>query len=266
MRHWLSSILVLSLPALGLHPVLAADVGVAEPVEVPEAVDARDIVLDVGFGALLQPQFPSAEKYSVAPWPLVGLHYLRLPVFGEVVTGKTSVITLYPSFDFIGEREQDDAAYLAGTDDLDFGFDVGPGLAVRYGAFRGFAEVRYGVTGHSGFVGEAGLDVVIDQLGSWQVSAGPRVSVASDDYMDTYFGVPVGAAVLAPYDPDGGIKDIGVALNASYALTEAVRVVGTASWRHYVGDAADSPIVEAGNVDDFTIGLGLTYRFGLDLY
>ena len=39
-----------------------------------------------------------------------------------------------------------------------------------------------------------------------------------------------------------------------------------ANYSRYIGDIADSPIVKAGSEDQFSVGFGITYRFGADLY
>lgn len=243
----------------------AADLVSEETVVVPEAVEYRDIIIDLGFGGQLEPKFPSAKKYVVNPWPIASLEFLRLPFFGEVVTGEEAPFYVYPSFDFIDEREEDDARYLDGLGDTDFAVELGLGAAAQYSFVKVFAEVRYGITGHNGFVGEGGIDFKYEDP-RWEVAIGPRVSLASDDYMDEYFSVSRSATRLPEYQADGGFKDVGVELAASYAITEKVRLQGKAEYTHFVGDAQDSPIVESGNDDEFMVGLGLTYRFGLDLY
>nr|WP_255720796.1 MipA/OmpV family protein [Acuticoccus kalidii] len=244
----------------------AADPYAPPPPEVPDAVEARDIIFDLGFGAQLQPQFPSSQKYMTTPWPIAGLHFLRVPMIGDVVDGKPRVFSIYPAYDFTGERKESDAAYLAGTGKVDWSVELGPGVAFRKGPIRAFAEIRYGLSGHNGFVGEAGVDFIANQFARFEVRGGPRVSLATDDYMKTYFGVPVSAAVLDPYEPSGGFKDVGIEMQALYRITDKLSLRGKASWRHYVGDAADSPIVKAGNQDEFVVGIGLSYLFGLDLY
>lgn len=256
-------ILAAAIAACVASAALAADpVVVAEPAQ----SEPRDIVVDLGIGANYQPRFPSSEEYIFTPWPIAEIKFLRLPVVGEVVTGRRRAITLYPAFNIIGERDQDDAGYLAGTGDVDLAVELGGGVRVERGPLRGFVEVRYGVTGHSGLVAEVGADFVARQHERFEVSIGPRMTLASDDYVDTYFAVGPGAAVLPAYDPDAGITQIGFELDANYALTPRVRLHGYAGYNRFVGDVADSPIVEAGNEDEFRLGLGITYRFGVDVY
>lgn len=254
---------------------LAGVAAAADPVDVGESVNVddgaaqteqREIVVDLGLGAQLQPKFPSSEEYIFVPWPIADLKFLRLPVIGEVVTGRPRAISVYPSFRFLGERDQNDASYLAGTDDVDVAVELGGGVAVQRGPFRGFVELRKGVTGHSGFVADVGADFVARQHERFEVSAGPRLQLASDDYMDTYFGVDPGAAVLPPFDPEGGLTKVGLEAEATYAITRSVRLHALAGYDRFVGDAEDSPIVQAGNRDEFRVGVGISYRFGVDLY
>jgi len=247
---------------LATAAVAADQVSLTAPV--PEA-ERRDIVFDLGLGARLGPKFPSAKEYVFSPWPIAELKFLRLPGIGEVVTGRRRAVTIYPAFAFIGERSAADASYLAGTPDVDLAVELGGGIRAQYGIVRGFVEVRQGVTGHSGLVGELGADVVTRPIERLEVSLGPRATLASDDYMDTYFAVGPGAAALPAYDPDAGLVKLGAELDATYVLTERVRVHGYAAYNRFVGDAADSPIVEAGNDDEMRLGIGLTYRFGVDL-
>lgn len=243
----------------------AADLNEAPIATVPVAVEVRDIIIDVGLGAQLEPLFPSSQRYTATPWPIVELQYLRLPFFGEVVSPTKPSFYVYPSFDFVNERSDADASYLRGIDDVDAAYEIGMGAAFEYRFVKAFAEVRYGVSGHDGFVADLGLDAQYES-NAFEISAGPRVSFATENYMDTYFSVPLEARRLRPYDADGGIKDAGIEMTAAYALTDAIRIQAKAEWIHYLGDAEDSPIVERGNDDEFMVGLGLTYRFGADLY
>ena len=68
------------------------------------------------------------------------------------------------------------------------------------------------------------------------------------------------------FNPEGGIKGVGVAGEAKYALTPRWTIVGKASYERLIGDAADSPITDLGSENQFTAALGATYRFGLNLF
>ena len=234
--------------------------------EAPAAIEARQIVFDIGGGVTFSSKWPSSKIYEPGALPLFALQYLRLPYFGEVVTDKVRVFTLYPSFNYVQERDSSDASYLAGIPNRDFALELGPGAAVRLGAFRGWGEMRYGLTGHNGFVGDFGVQYAFNPVERLAVAIGPRVGVATDNYMETYFGVPASATALPAYDPSGGFKDVGFTLDASYRISERVRLVGRGGYRHFVGDALDSPITKAGNDQEFSIGLGLTYRFGFNFF
>jgi outer membrane protein len=95
------------------------------------------------------------------------------------------------------------------------------------------------------------------------VSAG--ATYASEDYNDTYFGVDADNAArsgLDQYQADGGIKDVGVGVNAMYSLDEHWGVTGLVRYEQLVGDAADSPIVDdEGSAGQGLIAAGVSYRF-----
>jgi outer membrane protein len=131
------------------------------------------------------------------------------------------------------------------------------------------ANLRQGFGGHDGLVGEAGLDLVAFPDSRTEIGVGPRISYADADYMRTYLGVTPAESVtsgLAAYDPGGGIKGAGAELIARYAFTPAWALSGSFAWERFVGDAADSPIVQTGDIDQFTARLGVSYRFGLKLF
>ena len=107
-----------------------------------------------------------------------------------------------------------------------------------------------------------------DQL---ELVFGPRVNWGSQDYSKTYFGVTAAEAAaagstLTAYSPDAGINSVGLELKANYAFSERTTFHLRAGWDRFIGDAADSPIVKAGSADQFTIGAGVSYRFGFNLF
>ncbi|MEM8551617.1 MAG: MipA/OmpV family protein [Pseudomonadota bacterium] len=257
------NILIAILFAVASGQAMAADVIVDE---VPASVEVRDIVLDIGLGPSIGPKWPSSKRYRPGVAPFFDLQFLRLPLFGEVVTGESRAFSIYPSIAVIGERDDSDAAYLRGIPDRDLSVEAGVGASFETAWVRAVGALRYGVVGHNGFVGEFGADLAVKNVPNLELYVGPRVGFADDSYMDTYFSVPLTARVLAPFDADAGITTVGVNLEAKYAITEKVRLHGEARWHHFVGDALDSPITERGNDHEFFAKIGLTYRFGVDLF
>ena len=229
----------------------------------------EDIVLELGGGALVRPAYEGADDYTFHPWPIVELRFLRLPVLGTFGGGPETGISFAPSFRFVEERDDGDYSELTGLGDVDFAVEAGGKVAYRQGMLRGFVAVRHGFGGHEGIVGETGVDVIANPTPRLEVSGGPRLSFASDDYMDTYLGVtPAQSAAsgLPVFDPDGGIKGVGVAGEAKYALTRRWSLVSEVGYERLVGDAADSPITDRGSENQFSAGIGLSYRFGLNFY
>lgn len=246
-------------------PVLAADLYVTDP---PPGV-VEEMIFDLGLGGQLQPTFEGSPNYQFVPYPIAYLEYLRLPVVGEMITGKPNRYAVYPSVNFMGRRDAGSAEFLRGLDPVGFAFELGPGMSFQYGHIRLFGEARFGLTGHDGVVGETGLDLITTPMRRLEVHLGPRFSFASGEYMDTYFGVTPAEAArpqtrLSAFDPHAGLKDVGFAATAIFDYTDRVRLYGRAEWSRYVGDAAESPIVRAGSENQFTVGLGLSYRFGVD--
>jgi outer membrane protein len=229
----------------------------------------EDIVLEVGGGILTRPEFESSDEYTLRPWPVVDLNFLRLPYLGTFGGGPESGLKFSPSFRIISERDDDDHSELTGLGDVDLAVEVGGNVAYRYGMLRGVFTIRRGFGGHDGFVGETGVDLVTNPVSRLDFSIGPRVHFADSEYLETYLGVTPAQSVasgLPVFDPDGGIKGVGVAAEAKYALTRRWSIVGKAGYERLVGDAADSPITDLGSEDQFTAALGATYRFGLDFF
>jgi len=227
--------------------------------------DGEDIVLEVGGGLLTRPDYESSDDYTLRPWPFVALEYLHLPfaTFG----GKETALKFAPSFRIIDER--DDDGDLNGLGKVDTAFEVGGTVSYRVGMFRGLATIRRGFGGHEGWVGDGGVYVILDPTPQFELSLGPRVYLASNDYIDTYLGVTPGQAAdsgLREFNPDGGVEGIGASAITRYQLTRHWAIVGKFDYERLIGDAADSPITDLGSENQFTGALGLTYKFGLDLF
>lgn len=251
--------------AAAAAPVMA----VADPlVMAPDpADDAYEYVVHLGGGVKYQPKYPGADDYIFVPYPLAAVSRFNIPGLGQF-GGKTSGLSLYPSFGFHGEREASDSPSLAGTNTVDWAIEVGAGVAYRYDWLRGFVQARQGFNGYSGQVVDFGFDIIIQPMDRFTFVFGPRATWASDDYMSTYFGVSAAEAAASPggpmaaYNASAGFESVGAVARISYALTERTFVHVQGEWERLVDDAANSPIVSDEN--QFSIGIGLTRKFSFN--
>jgi len=88
-------------------------------------------------------------------------------------------------------------------------------------------------------------------------------TLASDDYMESFFGVDKKQSAdsgYKKYKAKAGIKDVNISISAGYPITNRWRLGGKAEYKRLLGDAADSPIVDDKN--QFLAGFGLYYHFG----
>jgi outer membrane scaffolding protein for murein synthesis (MipA/OmpV family) len=164
-----------------------------------------------------------------------------------------------------------DTGNLKGLDKI--GFAVEPGLFANAWAtdwLRARVQVRQGVLGHHGALGDAGIDLI--RTGKkWDASIGPRIGYGDSRYMDTYFGVtPLEALrspfITKPYEPGAGVRYYGLETAFSYHWTNRLRTVVDFGYHRLASAAADSPVVEvAGSRNQYMAGIGMTYSFGVSL-
>ena len=77
--------------ALGSSSAFAADIPPA-PTRAPVVVEQPyDLIIELGAGAQIRPDYPGARNYEVWPTGFVDLHYLRLPGFGVVQNARTNI-------------------------------------------------------------------------------------------------------------------------------------------------------------------------------
>jgi outer membrane protein len=262
--------------ALSVFPTaaaLAADVPAPlPPLPADGAAPVRpyDIVLEIGAGGAMRPAYEGAKGYEFNPTGFFTLHYLWLPGIGDVKKERADEgFSIGPSFRYVYKRDSDDHPELRGLGNIDAAFELGGRIAYQWSMFRPWLAVRYGLGGHSGIVAETGLDLRFRPSAVTEFTIGPRASFATSEYMRTYFGVSPAESArsgLSAYNPGGGIKGAGVEVTSRYEFTDRWALVGMAYYERLIGDAAASPVVKAGNENQITAKLGLSYKFGLKLF
>ncbi|WP_308916391.1 MipA/OmpV family protein [Jannaschia sp. LMIT008] len=243
----------------------AADAPLSTTVATQGAGSAIGFTLRAGVAA--RPDYFGSDSAEAAADLGFSLNYLRL---GGLEFGNPDPLYVPEGFRvtgslrYVGDRDDDDNAELAGLDDVDASLELGAGLAYGTRDYQVFGAVRYGVIGHEAWVGEVGGDVFFRPNDQLTLRMGPRAFFGSNDYADTYFGVS-GAESIASngnftsFDPGGGLISTGVELGAGYRFNEDWGVDAAVRYDRYRRDAADSPILQ----DDDTVSarIGITRRF-----
>jgi MipA family protein len=236
-----------------------------------------DWSLTVGAAGLVAPRFEGSKDWIFKVSPMVSLSRqgseVRFssrndnPSFGFVDTG---VFRAGVAGKLVFKRDGDTARQLKGLDPIKFGAELG-GFAEVYPTdnIRIRGEVRKGIRSHDGVVADVALDVFDDLSPTVRVSGGPRLSFATAEYFDAYYGVSAGESArsgLPRYNPGGGIKSVGSGAAITWKTTDTITTSVFAEYERLLGTAADSPLVKRrGSPNQFTVGLSATYRFDFTL-
>lgn len=248
----------------GLPCLLAAATAHAQTFPGP----ADDVVVTVGGGLKVSPDWEGSKTSVLSPWPIVGLKFLRSPLTGQ--PSSDTGFGIAPSFRYLSKRSFGNSSVLAGLPDVPQAFEVGLTVDYTDTNFRAFASLRQGMGGHHGQIAEFGADAIVHPLDKLTLSTGPRLSFASAAYTRTYYGVSDGAALasgVASYDPGGGYRGAGLGATATWDIDKRWYVKGEASWTHLSDAIARSPVMKAdGARDQFSISAGVAWRFGVDAW
>jgi outer membrane scaffolding protein for murein synthesis (MipA/OmpV family) len=99
----------------------------------------------------------------------------------------------------------------------------------------------------------------------FEMGIGAHTTWASNNYMETYFGVSGPNATnsgLPKYNAGSGLKDAGVGLTGHYKFTKTWGMIGNVSYTRMLNDAEDSPLVKkVGDENQYTAIVALTYNF-----
>ena len=260
---------------------IAASFGAASEARAdPEG--GRSVTL--GGAAIVKPKYEGSDEFETIPIPII------IPKFGETVEENGSAITEvrkrvnFRGLDeirirvlggerfhagavtgYITKRDQDDGRLLRGLGDIDGGLVAGAYTGFTLGAFQFDAAILEKVTGDdSGPEFRFGVETTQQITERTRIVARVGTTFASDDYMQTYFGVTPtqsrdSKAGLAAYTPDAGIKDVFFEIGGTMDLSDRWLLKAGGRYGRLLGDAADSPVVETEN--QFSGVLGLGYRF-----
>lgn len=135
-----------------------------------------------------------------------------------------------------------------------------------YGRFKMRTEVRQGFGAHDALVGDVSA-AYQGAAGRAFYSIGPRATLATKDYMQTYFGVTPAQAMrtgLRVSRLDGGLVSYGLSGSLIRPLNESTTIALFGSIDRLGGEPAGSALIrERGSREQFTLGINFGYRFSL---
>lgn len=260
--------------------VLAASPAVAQP---QQKQQTPDWLIGIGGGAVVAPAFEGSNDYNLMLVPDVRVSY-KDTFFASVPEGiGYNLVNRHgwragPVGKIRWGREEDggspwrvagdDTTALRGLGDVDTGFEAGAFVEYTHaGQYAAKLELRQGMIAHEGVVADASL-MYKNRAGEVGYSVGPRLTWASEDYHQTYFGVDAGQSArsgLAQHDADAGIVSYGLAGFASMPISGQLRGNLFAGYDHMGSEPADSPLIrERGSEHQFMTGASITYMFGFD--
>jgi outer membrane scaffolding protein for murein synthesis (MipA/OmpV family) len=251
-------------------PALGADA--------PESANERVVSVFVALGGAVVPEYAGSKHYKAAPLGIANIRWndIELQIRGPEARldfGGDSPWSFGPIVKYRGDRDDDVKGPVQDLPKLDSSVDVGGfvGYTFKSGHERGQGDLGVKLTVLQGVAGEndglsAKGEVSYSALRWGPVWADVDAGVAYGNrkFNDTYFGVTDRGAArsgLRRYRADSGLTDVGAGVTLGYQIDEQWGVLARASVTHYVGEAADSPIVKDGAKTSGLLGLGVTYRY-----
>lgn len=244
-----------------------------------------DWKITVGAATIYKPAFTGSKDYQAQAFPDLKAEYkdrffasLFEGVGYNVVNNDSWRAGPIMKFDF-GRAEKDDSPFriaggktnaLKGLGDVDASVELGGFVEYSFGPFSASLELRQGVGGHEGLIGETDLKYkgFAGLFGKPVMYAfGPRATFADSNYNEAYFGITQAQSAksgLAKYSAGSGLVSYGIGAFAMMPVSESVSLGLFGGYDHLASEAAASPLVkERGDKNQFTGGLRITYEFGL---
>jgi outer membrane scaffolding protein for murein synthesis (MipA/OmpV family) len=243
---------------------------------------------EAGFGAIYKPAFFGSKDYQLSAIPNLGVKY-KDKFFSSIFDGigynvinsngwKVGPIAKY---DFGREEDGESSLAISGKDttalrglgDVDGTFEVGGFAEYTWNKWSAKVEVRQGVGGHEGLIGDLSANYMVDihpvfytEGRSIFLSIGPHATIVSSDYNEAYYGVnsvQSARSGLSMYKADGGLLSYGLKATVMVPVNDSISTMFFVGYERVAGDAADSPLVqERGSENQAMAGLFVTFAFG----
>lgn len=223
--------------------------------------------ITLGAGAQMQPIYEGSKRYQALPSAVLDVRYKNIAFLsaGEglgvnVVRGPTYRAGLAVAYDL--GRNHHAQHRLTGLGNVRAAPEAKLFAEYFLLPFVYTFDVRKGIGGHDGVIGDLGLYVPLPAAKDFYVFTGPTVTFADGDYMQAYFGISPAQAARSQFHvftARGGLDRAGWGVTAVYKYSERWWLEAQGTWEYMLGDAGRSPIVE--DRSQFAAGVNVLYRF-----
>ncbi|WP_420800075.1 MipA/OmpV family protein [Paraburkholderia tagetis] len=226
----------------------------------------------LGIGATFEPRYDGSDRYHMLTGPSIDIRYKDI-LFGStgegfgvnVLQGQNWRVSVAAAYD-LGRRGHDDPEHLSGLGNINPAPELK--LAAEYVVSKDFPLVlRAAFTrsfgGSNGWSADLGTYMPLpgsNEKFYW--FAGPSVTFADSNYMQSWFGVngqQAAASGYRRYDAGAGLKSAGFGITMVYFVDKHWFVSADGALRRLLGSAARSPIIQTKT--DGVCDISINYQF-----
>ena len=217
-----------------------------------------DWQIRLGIGATFEPRYTGADVYHTLVGPSLDIRYKDLAFFstGEglgvnVFQGQNWRVSVSAVYD-LGRRAHDDPPNLQGLGNINPAPELK--VAAEYVISKDFPLVfRTAVTrsfgGANGYIADFGMYMPMPASSEkFYWFAGPSISAADSNYMQSWFGVNSMQAADSQYrryDAHAGLVSAGFGVTMIWFVTKHWFVTADGALKRMLGSAAESPITQS---------------------
>lgn len=239
--------------------------------------------LTVGPGVIFAPSYLGDDEYRVRIVPNFSIKYedrffasVREGVGYNVINSNSWISGPVAKYDFGRDDDGssmfavsgDDTNDLLGLGDVDGTIELGGFIKYSRNSWSGSLELRQGIGGHEGLIGEVGVSYRgrLKMGGTPAMfSIGPKLVFASDNYNSAFFDVNTAQSArsgLAVYGSEGGLVSYGLQGSFIVPISNSVRLVTFGAINQLGSEISDSSLVSTrGSDTQATLGVTLNYTF-----
>jgi outer membrane protein len=234
-----------------------------------------DWTVTLGVEGRVLPTYEGSGNMMLRPFPMFDVRRAGKPArfrsprdgfsfgildYGRFIAGPTTKVRF--------ARNEGDSSNLRGLGDIGWTFEAG--AFAEYwptDLLRTRVELRQGFGGHHGLVSDITADLVVPVTKQLTLSGGPRTTLVSSAYSNTYFSITPAQSIasgLPVYNARGGFHSVGAGAQARYEWSPQWATHMFVEYERLVGDAANAPLVATyGKRDQIQLGIGATYSFDM---